>query len=124
MTTEKGTGKGKAATADADIVERVPFLFLALDLPAAPLFKDVLEKNIIPQVGGEKGEGEGNMRGRGNRSKGGRGCALMSTIHPPRSRGALVPIFIIHEMIRLHVHVLRGPRCLSPPQVPIFTPFC
>ncbi|GAX85297.1 hypothetical protein CEUSTIGMA_g12714.t1 [Chlamydomonas eustigma] len=50
VTTEKGTGKGKAATAEEDIVERVPFLLLALDLPAAPLFKDVLEKNIIPQV--------------------------------------------------------------------------
>ena len=50
VTTERGTGKGKASTAEADIVERVPFLLLALDLPAAPLFKDVLEKNIIPQV--------------------------------------------------------------------------
>lgn len=50
VTTERCTGKGKASTAEADIVERVPFLLLALDLPAAPLFKDVLEKNIIPQV--------------------------------------------------------------------------
>ena len=50
VTTEKGTGKGKASTADADLVERVPFLLLAMDLPPAPLFKDVLEKNIIPQV--------------------------------------------------------------------------
>ena len=32
-------------------MERSPFLLLGLDLPAAPLFKDVLEKNIIPQVG-------------------------------------------------------------------------
>ncbi len=28
----------------------MPFLLLGLDLPAAPLFKDALEKNIIPQV--------------------------------------------------------------------------
>ncbi len=50
VVTEKGTGKGVAATAEADVVERLPFLLLALDLPAAPLFKDTLEKNIIPQV--------------------------------------------------------------------------
>ena len=34
----------------ADLVERVPFLMLALDLPPAPLYKDALEKNIIPQA--------------------------------------------------------------------------
>ncbi|KAF5835880.1 hypothetical protein DUNSADRAFT_6693 [Dunaliella salina] len=50
VTTEKGTGKGKAATAAADVVERMPFLLLGLDLPPAPLFKDTLEKNIIPQA--------------------------------------------------------------------------
>lgn len=50
VTTEKGTGKGKAAAAAEDVVERMPFLLLGLDLPAAPLFKDALEKNIIPQV--------------------------------------------------------------------------
>ncbi|KAL6762204.1 ubiquitin-specific protease 39 [Haematococcus lacustris] len=50
VVTEKGTGKGKAASAQADVVERVPFLLLGLDLPPAPLFKDTLEKNIIPQV--------------------------------------------------------------------------
>lgn len=27
-----------------------PFLFLTLDIPPAPLFKDELEQNIIPQV--------------------------------------------------------------------------
>ena len=27
-----------------------PFLFLAIDLPAPPLFQDAVEKNIIPQV--------------------------------------------------------------------------
>ena len=31
-------------------MERMPFLMLALDLPPAPLYKDVLEKDIIPQV--------------------------------------------------------------------------
>ena len=34
-----------------DAVDRMPFLFLGLDLPAAPLYKDVMEQNIIPQVG-------------------------------------------------------------------------
>lgn len=29
---------------------RVPFLMLGLDLPPPPLFKDAMEKNIIPQV--------------------------------------------------------------------------
>ena len=33
-----------------DVVERVPFLSLGLDLPPAPLYKDVMEKNIIPQA--------------------------------------------------------------------------
>lgn len=28
----------------------VPFLFLSLEIPASPLFKDEQEKNIIPQV--------------------------------------------------------------------------
>lgn len=34
-----------------DVVERVPFLLLGMELPPTPLFKDALEKNIIPQVG-------------------------------------------------------------------------
>jgi hypothetical protein len=34
----------------ADVVERVPFLLMGLELPPTPLFKDALEKNIIPQV--------------------------------------------------------------------------
>ena len=29
---------------------RMPLLMLGLDLPPPPLFKDVMEKNIIPQV--------------------------------------------------------------------------
>lgn len=29
---------------------RMPFLMLGLDLPPPPLFKDIMEKNIIPQV--------------------------------------------------------------------------
>jgi hypothetical protein len=28
----------------------VPFLLLGMELPPTPLFKDALEKNIIPQV--------------------------------------------------------------------------
>ncbi|KZS90849.1 cysteine proteinase [Sistotremastrum niveocremeum HHB9708] len=36
---------------DRDIKTTVsPFLFLAVDLPPPPLFQDVIEKNIIPQV--------------------------------------------------------------------------
>ena len=31
-------------------ISRMPFLMLGLDLPPPPLFKDVMEKNIIPQV--------------------------------------------------------------------------
>lgn len=43
-------GTGKAADSDTDVVDRVPFLQLAVDLPPARLFQDVMEKNIIPQV--------------------------------------------------------------------------
>ncbi|CAL8469242.1 g8783 [Coccomyxa elongata] len=53
ITTEAGTGKAALPNAQGevtDLVERVPFLMLALDLPPAPLYKDALEKNIIPQV--------------------------------------------------------------------------
>ncbi|KAI8475879.1 MAG: ubiquitin-specific protease 39 [Monoraphidium minutum] len=50
VTTLAGTGKGKAAGSESDVVERLPFLLLGLDLPATPLFKDAMEKNIIPQV--------------------------------------------------------------------------
>ncbi|XP_017185725.1 uncharacterized protein [Malus domestica] len=42
-----------AATANNGIVKetyKMPFLMLGLDLPPPPLFKDVMEKNIIPQV--------------------------------------------------------------------------
>ncbi|PSC71207.1 U4 tri-snRNP-associated 2 [Micractinium conductrix] len=50
VVTEAGTGLGRAKDAAADVTEKVPFLMLGLDLPAAPLFKDALEKVIIPQV--------------------------------------------------------------------------
>lgn len=50
VTTLAGTGKGKAAAAKEDVTERVPFLLLGMELPPTPLFKDALEKNIIPQV--------------------------------------------------------------------------
>lgn len=55
VTTEAGTGKAKEPNAAGqlqDVVDRVPFLFLGLDLPPAPLYKDVMETNIIPQVAG------------------------------------------------------------------------
>ncbi|XP_071693487.1 uncharacterized protein [Rutidosis leptorrhynchoides] len=44
---------GEGGTAANNIVSetsRMPFLMLGLDLPPPPLFKDVMEKNIIPQV--------------------------------------------------------------------------
>eukprot|EP00878_Enallax_costatus_P002659 GHUV01002845.1.p1 GENE.GHUV01002845.1~~GHUV01002845.1.p1 ORF type:complete len:552 (+),score=160.53 GHUV01002845.1:356-2011(+) len=50
VTTLAGTGKGKAATASDDVVERIPFMLMGLELPPTPLFKDAMEKNIIPQV--------------------------------------------------------------------------
>ncbi|KAL6603187.1 hypothetical protein ACP70R_043548 [Stipagrostis hirtigluma subsp. patula] len=47
---EAGSEVGK--TNDGIVTEtyRVPFLMLGLDLPPPPLFKDAMEKNIIPQV--------------------------------------------------------------------------
>ena len=53
ITTEAGSGKAGQPGPDGqlhDHVERVPFLMLALDLPPAPLYKDALDKDIIPQV--------------------------------------------------------------------------
>ena len=53
ITTEAGSGKAAKPGPDGllrDHVERVPFLMLALDLPPAPLYKDALDKDIIPQV--------------------------------------------------------------------------
>lgn len=41
-----GTGHNGLVTETS----RMPFLMLGLDLPPPPLFKDVMEKNIIPQV--------------------------------------------------------------------------
>lgn len=47
-----GTGSDGAAEGKNVITEtsRMPFLMLGLDLPPPPLFQDVMEKNIIPQV--------------------------------------------------------------------------
>lgn len=33
-----------------ETVVKTPFLYLTLDIPAAPLYKDELENNIIPQI--------------------------------------------------------------------------
>ncbi|CAL1352156.1 unnamed protein product [Linum trigynum] len=44
--TDGETERGDALTEKS----RMPFLMLGLDLPPPPLFKDVMEKNIIPQV--------------------------------------------------------------------------
>lgn len=46
----KLTDGGIEHDADAAETSRMPFLMLGLDLPPPPLFKDVMEKNIIPQV--------------------------------------------------------------------------
>jgi U4/U6.U5 tri-snRNP-associated protein 2 len=44
------TDKADASEADPPNVKESPFLYLTVDVPAAPLFKDALERNIIPQV--------------------------------------------------------------------------
>ena len=43
-------GPGKASDAKPAAPARTPFLMLGLDLPPAPLYKDALERNIIPQA--------------------------------------------------------------------------
>lgn len=50
--TEAGTGRAlpQGDREAQDLVERVPFLMLGLDLPPAPLYKDKDKKDIIPQV--------------------------------------------------------------------------
>lgn len=47
-----GEAGSMVGTADGIVTEtsKVPFLMLGLDLPPPPLFKDAMEKNIIPQV--------------------------------------------------------------------------
>ncbi|OMO63640.1 Peptidase C19, ubiquitin carboxyl-terminal hydrolase 2 [Corchorus capsularis] len=51
---ENGTRKTEDGVTEKDNngaeTYRMPFLMLGLDLPEPPLFKDVMEKNIIPQV--------------------------------------------------------------------------
>jgi hypothetical protein len=48
VTTKAGTGA--AADSNEDVVQNVPYLMLALDLPPARLFQDAMEANIIPQA--------------------------------------------------------------------------
>jgi len=43
-------GTGAARSSPTDLVQRIPFLMLTLDLPPAPLFKDAMEKIVIPQI--------------------------------------------------------------------------
>ncbi|KAK3259378.1 hypothetical protein CYMTET_31620, partial [Cymbomonas tetramitiformis] len=52
ITTEAGTGKAKPKPGEEakDVVEVVPYMMLGMDLPPAPLYRDAMEKNIIPQV--------------------------------------------------------------------------
>jgi len=49
-TVQVSTHVAGASEDDAPDVKTVPFLYLTVDVPAAPLFKDALERNIIPQV--------------------------------------------------------------------------
>ncbi|KAL8461577.1 hypothetical protein ACS0TY_032092 [Phlomoides rotata] len=46
---ENGDGGNKRDN-EAMETSKMPFLMLGLDLPPPPLFKDIMEKNIIPQV--------------------------------------------------------------------------
>ncbi|KAG9146041.1 hypothetical protein Leryth_016597 [Lithospermum erythrorhizon] len=43
-------GGTEAGNAVMEEKSRMPFIMLGLDLPPPPLFKDIMEKNIIPQV--------------------------------------------------------------------------
>lgn len=49
-TTEKLSDGRTKRDAFVTGTSKMPFLMLGLDLPPPPLFKDVMEKNIIPQV--------------------------------------------------------------------------
>jgi hypothetical protein len=48
ITAEAGPGGAPGAKPAPPV--RTPFLMLGLDLPPAPLYKDALERNIIPQA--------------------------------------------------------------------------
>lgn len=51
VTTHKAGADGQVPDEGGEVeVREVPFVYLTVDVPAAPLFKDALEKNIIPQV--------------------------------------------------------------------------
>ncbi|KAL2244993.1 U4/U6.U5 tri-snRNP-associated protein 2 [Sesamum indicum] len=47
---ENGDDGGTEADKVMTETSKMPFLMLGLDLPPPPLFKDIMEKNIIPQV--------------------------------------------------------------------------
>ena len=49
MKADAASAPGRDDEASHEIAE-VPFLYLTVDVPSAPLFKDALERNIIPQV--------------------------------------------------------------------------
>ncbi|KAK3218896.1 hypothetical protein Dsin_012866 [Dipteronia sinensis] len=50
MTEKKEIGDDQNGGREHGKTSKMPFLMLGLDLPPPPLFKDVMEKNIIPQV--------------------------------------------------------------------------
>ena len=49
-TREAGSAPADSGEDDSAQIKQLPFLYLTVDVPAAPLFKDALERNIIPQV--------------------------------------------------------------------------
>lgn len=50
MSTHKAVGEGDEEMEEQVDEKEMPFLYLTVDVPAAPLFKDALERNIIPQA--------------------------------------------------------------------------
>merc|ERR1712070_256716 len=50
VSTHKVEGDGDEEHKEHVDEKEMPFLYLTVDVPAAPLFKDTLERNIIPQV--------------------------------------------------------------------------
>lgn len=57
ITTEKDVNAKKAESTDGDGTtkvkrksKRMPYFFLSLDLPPRPLFKDAMNRKLLPQV--------------------------------------------------------------------------
>jgi U4/U6.U5 tri-snRNP-associated protein 2 len=50
LTAEAAAAAASSQEAVHAETSEVPFLYLTVDVPAAPLFRDALERNILPQV--------------------------------------------------------------------------